>query len=489
MCSLEVFMNPLTNYLYNYFDEVTPYEFYREMFPAGELQAQGVTNDGKCNGIVVQITNEIVKYTDEKGREKEKPLVKRYMLHDGLENLDKLTESEHFALCSPLSYVGKKRTAENARYAYGIAVDLDHIIVEGEDPRGLRALWKQIEIAERIPKPTYIVSSGTGLHLYYFFDKAIPLYKNTINQLQRYKKELTRIVWHEGAIVDIDGDKDVQYEGIYQGFRVPGTITKKGTRARAFLTGEKVGFDYLNEFVEPKYQVTEFTYKSDLTLAEAKAKYPEWHQKVIVEGDRTPTPWTLSRNVYDWWKREIKKGARVNHRYYCLWTLAMFGQKCSYYDEKKNPNPVTYEELENDCFEFMEHMESLTNNENNHFTKEDVFDALEGFQEGFISYPKNSISYKAGIDIVPSIPRRKKGQRLKQTDHLEEARMIRDLRMKRQGKDWREGNGRPKGAKAKNSKYQRQVQEWRKANPEGKKADCHRDTGLDPKTIRKWWNE
>ena len=20
------------------------------------------------------------------------------------------------------------------------------------------------------------------------------------------------------------------------------------------------------------------------------------------------------------------------------------------------------------------------------------------------------------------------------------------------------------------------------------KADCHRDTGLDPKTIRKWWN-
>ena len=23
---------------------------------------------------------------------------------------------------------------------------------------------------------------------------------------------------------------------------------------------------------------------------------------------------------------------------------------------------------------------------------------------------------------------------------------------------------------------------------EGKKADCHRETGLDPKTIRKWWS-
>ena len=25
-------------------------------------------------------------------------------------------------------------------------------------------------------------------------------------------------------------------------------------------------------------------------------------------------------------------------------------------------------------------------------------------------------------------------------------------------------------------------------HPEGRKADCHRDTGLDPKTIRKWWD-
>ena len=34
---------------------------------------------------------------------------------------------------------------------------------------------------------------------------------------------------------------------------------------------------------------------------------------------------------------------------------------------------------------------------------------------------------------------------------------------------------------------QMKVYEWRKANPYGKKADCHKDTGLDPKTIRKWW--
>ena len=31
------------------------------------------------------------------------------------------------------------------------------------------------------------------------------------------------------------------------------------------------------------------------------------------------------------------------------------------------------------------------------------------------------------------------------------------------------------------------VKEWREKNPEGRKIDCHRETKLDPKTIRKWW--
>jgi len=44
--------------------------------------------------------------------------------------------------------------------------------------------------------------------------------------------------------------------------------------------------------------------------------------------------------------------------------------------------------------------------------------------------------------------------------------------------------GRPVGS----GTAQNQVSEWRRQHPEGRKADCHRDTGLDPKTIRKWWD-
>ena len=46
---------------------------------------------------------------------------------------------------------------------------------------------------------------------------------------------------------------------------------------------------------------------------------------------------------------------------------------------------------------------------------------------------------------------------------------------------WRNREGRPKA--------QERVFEWRQQNPDGRKADCRRDTGLDPKTIRKWWDD
>ena len=50
--------------------------------------------------------------------------------------------------------------------------------------------------------------------------------------------------------------------------------------------------------------------------------------------------------------------------------------------------------------------------------------------------------------------------------------------------DYPGGTWRRKGAEEKKA----QVYAWRQEHPEGRKADCHRDTGLDPKTIRKWWD-
>mgnify|MGYP003106425093 FL=1 len=89
---------------------------------------------------------------------------------------------------------------------------------------------------------------------------------------------------------------------------------------------------------------------------------------------------------------------------------------------------------------------------------------------------KEEISRRTGIPIRTTTKRNGRRQDL----HLKLARASRDILCEERGKsDWREGNGRkPKQA---------QVQEWRKNHPDGKKADCIRETGLSKPTVYKWW--
>jgi len=452
--------NVFSDWLETYFDEVTPYEFYRGIFPAGELEKQGEYVKGMYCGIAIEVTRE--------KKPNGKPKIKRYSITDDLNTVEKLTQSDNFCLCSPISYAGKERTADNARFMYAMAIDLDRVrIVDGE-PSGLISLWNgHIESVGRIPKPTYIVSSGSGLHLYYVFDKPIPLFQNIAKQLQALKRDLTTKVWGYG-IVDIKSDKDIQQEGIYQGFRMPGTVTKQGSRARAFLTGDNVTLDDLNGYVSEGSRVTEYTVKKELTKSKAKELYPEWYERRIVQGKPSGV-WHISRNLYDWWKREILEKAAVGHRYWCMMTLSVYAYKCGMYDPKHNPNPVTREELEKDCFEIMAHFETLTNDDKNHFNEADVMDALEAYDSKWVKYPRDTIEYRCGFEL----PHNRRNGR-KQADHI---KLMNYIREELNGnKDWH-------GRKSKKD----DVEIWQANHPDGCKADCIRDTGLSKPTVYKYW--
>lgn len=465
-------MNVLERWLDDMFMEVSPREFYRGIFPAGELDEAGAFTKGKYTGVVVAVE----KGKKWNGRQK----VKRYSLMDDLEAVDIAVSSDDFCICSPLSYAGKQRTAEHARMIYAIAVDVDKIRVTrdrygAERATGLINLWERhIMEVKRLPRPTYIVSSGTGLHLYFVLEKPLPLYEDIAFELQEYKRELTRLIWHD-TIVDIKFADEVQQEGIYQGFRMPGTITKSGGRARAFKTGERVTMEYLNSFVGPLFRARKAKEhkRGNVKLAEAAEKWPGWYERRIVRGEKRGQ-WNISRNLYDWWKEQIKSGATVGHRYYCLMMLAVYAQKCSHYDAKHNPQPVTREELERDSFELLENMEKLTTDENNHFTEDDILAALEAFDERWTTYPRNSVQYKSGIAIKEN---KRNGQ--KQTDHLEEARAIRDIRAARRGERWDAHNGRKSAEGI--------VTSWKKEHKNGTIKECINETGLKKTTVYKYW--
>ena len=121
----------------------------------------------------------------------------------------------------------------------------------------------------------------------------------------------------------------------------------------------------------------------------------------------------------------------------------------------------------------------------NPMKREDIKSALEAYSKEYYNFQLVDIEKLTDIRIE-----RNKRNFQKQADHLEEARAIRDIRMKRQGREWRNNEGRPKGSTDKKPRKNKRelVQRYRKMWPDGNKSDCALVTKLDPKTIRKWWD-
>ena len=430
------------------FEEVHYMDFYRDIFPEGSFEERGEYEDGKYNGIAIAI---------EKGSKR----AKRMTITDDLDTIADMVGSNDFCLMSPISYAGKSRKSSNARFMYALAIDLDGMTERKHWDFFMEQINRGHEMLQFVwglPRPTYLVFSGSGIHIYYVFKQPIPMFKNIVEELEKLKRRLTWQAWTQGASSLHD---KVQYESLFQGFRVVGTITKDGGRCRAFSVGEKVTVEYLNKFVPEDHRAVSFVYKSDLRLEDAKKKYPEWYQRRIVE-KRPRNTWTCKKAVYDWWIRKLKEGAEQGHRYWCIMTLATYAQKCG----------VPRETLEEDAYGLIPFM----NTKGDEFTEDDVMHALEAYTDSYATYPIDTIVWRTGIQIEKN---RRNGQ--KQSDHLEEARAIRDIRMRRQGRKWTDGNGRPDKLSV--------VAEWRSEHSEGTKAECIRETGLSKKTVYRWWEE
>lgn len=437
----------IRDYLRQYLDYVEPKDFYRSIFPEGDLEPKGMHIKGKYNAIAVELLSA-------EEQKKSKTPSKKFVITDELLILDRLLESNNFIIISPISYIGKSRDAANSRYIYAIAIDLDGIT----ELQHLKDLFHQIEI-EYIPKPTYIVWSGTGIHLYYQLINPIPCFDNIVKQLQSLKKGLTKRIWN---MYTTSLSNKPQIQSLFQGFRLVGGVSKNNNRTEAFMMGGKVSIEYLNDFVEEEEQVKEFTYKSILTKEEAKEKYPEWYEKRIIQKQPKGT-WVCKKDLYNWWLKKLRAEIKEGHRYYGLMCLAIYAKKSG----------ISKEELEKDAFALFDFMETLTTDENNHFKQEDILAALELYNDSYITFPIDSITELTQIRIEKN-----KRNGLPQKEHLELARerkasLKRLNRLKKEGRPSKEN----------------EVKMWRKENPEGTKSQCIKETGISKNTVYKHWGD
>lgn len=441
---------------------VSAIDFYDNIF-GDDLEEQRLPDDyvtGEYAGIAI----ERIKKLDESGKPlldangKERWIGRRHTItRENMELYDLIDESENFCMIAPVSYAGRTRHNKNARYLYALTIEIDYI----EPKNGLRELFYSWERkVYTLPKPTYIVCSGNGLHLYYVFERPIPLWRNIFEQLAEAKKYFTRFFWSSYVTTAYE---NVQWESLCQAFRCVGTKGKSNCYAMAFKIGERVTLEYLNQFLPEELQMN-CIYKSKVSLEEAKELYPTWYQNRIVDG-KEKGHWNRHQPIYYDWIEKIKTGAVVGRRYNCLENLCSLAVQCN----------ISPEQVEKDCRELAVILEDMTNSDDNHFTEYDILCALKTYHTASDQAYRRKIDYISKKTGIPLTPNKRNGR--KQAKHLQGARAIRDIN----NENWREGNGR--------KSKQDVVKAWQQAHPEGRKADCIRETGLSKPTVYKWWNK
>lgn len=378
-----------------------------------------------------------------------------------MELYDLIERSERFCMIAPISYAGKRRTNANARFMYALCIEVDNI----KEKTGLNELiysWERR--VSTMPKPTYIVCSGNGVHLYFVFERPIPLFRNVFEQMGEAKKYWTRIFW-SSYVTYSNKESEVQYESINQPFRCVGTVAKDGKAyAMAFKIGEKVTIEYLNDFLPEELKIN-VVYKRNLPLEEAKEKYPNWYKRRIEEG-KERGHWNRYEGIYYDWIEKMRQGAKVGHRYNCLENLCSLAVQCN----------IAPEQVEKDCRELAVMLEEQTVEEGNHFTEYDILCALKTYHEASEGAYRRRIEFISAKTGIPLTPNKRNGR--KQKDHVIVMNKMKEVK-RVLGEQINEG--RPQKLEI--------VYQWRIENPNGTKAECIRETGLSKPTVYKWWSE
>lgn len=472
--------------------------FYRDIFPEGFLQerwAEGERRsefDGKPNAIALKFGPKTRKQLV-KGKKVDVPVIERFTITDDLEGVSALVKASIAenapVYMAPVSWYGRNNKAANARFLHAFAVDLD-----GMTPGKLGSVLKQMRNGHdsgldkhaSMPQASYIVMSGRGLHLYYLLDRPVPLIPAVVPFLQQLKRRLTDVVWTD--YTSEDGNEGRQYQGIYQGFRMPGTTTRLNGygvdakdvskyEALAFMYApdgasepRRVTLDYLVDYCGIRgkeipgelYRILE-TKGGRTPLSEAKEKWPDWYERRVVQGEEK-TGYDTNRGAYESWLARVNDEAVVHGRYFAVLALVAYAAKCN----------VPLKELERDAYGLVPKLDGLSNEPGNRFTNYDVSCALAAYGSNELRFWKNEYMCRRAKIAPHANKRNGRPQAL----HLEGARAIQEINDKANGTCWRDGNGRkPK---------RDEIRAYAAEHPDASHAAIAKALGVSRTTVIKW---
>jgi len=498
------------------FESIPYQEFYREMFPSGELATwcsnprEQDETEYKYNGVILEFTDKkrfVPKRDPWSGKTHlvEKSVVKRHMVFDDLKAIDKCNqisrEKGNFCMMSPISYCGRNRSTKFERFLYVLTIEVDDLITEripgkrdnfqkgmsnmlnqwgyNNEPRWTQGLY--------VP-PTAMTCSGNGVHLHWFLKEPYSLCGDDGDYRQmcwdEFRNSFTKYIWNDGV-----SDGDVQYEYHGQGFRLVGSTSKKGHLVEAFWISKKrysieelfnQNDFYIKNWCEPAplgfYDTTakkhmDLTKSKDRPLSqrmlECKEIYPEWYQRRIVE-KQPPLKkghWIAHEGLYEWYLDLIKKNVSVGCRFWRIYTLAQYGVKCA----------IPFERVKDDCLAIGEMFKMV--DPEKPLEDWEIHKAMESYFEPKAAESEiDFINRKAWVGIVKN---KRNGR--PRAEHLERLNKTRKFRRDELGEDEYANSGRPT--------KKHLVEQWQKENPDGTKKECYEETKISKPTINKWWIE
>lgn len=474
-----------------------PLAFYRDIFPEGFLQerwAEGERRsefDGKPNAIALKFGPKTRKQLV-KGKKVDVSVIERLTVTDDLEGVSALVKASIAenapVYMAPVSWYGRNNKAANARFLHAFAVDLD-----GVTPVKLGSVLKQMRNGHdpanekwvSMPQASYIVMSGRGLHLYYLLDRPVPLVPAVVPFLQQLKRRLTDVVWTD--YTSEDGNEGRQYQGIYQGFRMPGTTTRlngHGVDAKdankyealAFMYApdgasepQRVSLDYLVDYCGIRgkeipgelYRILE-TKGGRTPIAEAKERWPEWYERRVVQGEEKEG-YDTNRGAYESWLSRIEGEAVVHGRYFAVLALVAYAVKCN----------VPLKELEKDAYGLVPVLDKLSDDPGNRFTDYDVACALSAYGSNDLRFWKNEYMCRR----AKIAPHENKHNGRPQGEHLKIARFARDLNYDELG-----GWGNKNGAPTKRD----EIRAYAAEHPDASRSAIAKALGVSRTTVIKW---
>lgn len=435
------------------FEEVNGYDFYKYIFPNNENVGELNKDFSKPNAVYL--------YKDEIDEGSKRRVRRRIMLNDTWEDdYMEYVECNPLTFCSGLSYRGRTNRLEKAQHMNALVFDLD-AVGENELMNLLLRIGKPVAL-RMLPQPTFIVMSGTGLHIYYVFKEPIDLYPNIKLQLKRLKYDLTFRIWEYKAT---SKEKQIQYQSINQGFRMVGSMNNKyDLQVIAFKTGGKISLNTLNNYArkeENKVDINKQFRPTQHSLEEAEEKFPEWYQRVIVKGDKNANKWNIKRDLYDWWLRQIDD-IKGGHRYFYLMCMVIYAVKCD----------IPRKEVKKDMLEAFDVLENIEHS--NLLTEEDLNSALEVYDRGYYNFTINDIEKLTDIRIE----RNKRNYR-PQDFHLRIARSTLEIMNEENGSPLQ---GRPKGSGTKENI----VKDYIKDNPSDNPTEIARALNISRPTVYKY---